>query len=74
MVTSVSDIWENSDVLDKFRKMKIEDLYKCRKCDMVDKCSGGCRGSAFSYFKDLTAPDPVYCSFFLDKNYLKDID
>lgn len=74
LIDDVIKVWENSKVFNDFRKLKISNLKKCSKCPMLDKCAGGCRGNAYGEFQDLTAPDPVYCSFFLDKNYLKTID
>jgi radical SAM protein with 4Fe4S-binding SPASM domain len=74
LVDDISNVWDNSKVFKNFRKLKIANLKKCYKCTMIDKCSGGCRGSAYAEFRDIKAPDPVYCSFFLDKEYIESID
>jgi len=71
---NVSEIWQNSEVFKRLRKLSIKDLEKCKKCDHVDKCFGGCRGCAYAKHNDLTAPDPIHCSFFLDKEYRKAIE
>ncbi len=63
----ITDIWDNSEVFKRFRRLSIDDLEKCKSCPMLDKCFGGCRGMAYAYNKKLNAPDPVYCSFYLDE-------
>lgn len=68
------DIWDNSEVFHRFRKLTINDLEECKDCSMANKCFGGCRGTAYAYHRRLTAPDPVYCSFYLDKEFHEEID
>jgi radical SAM protein with 4Fe4S-binding SPASM domain len=49
-----------------FQKMKSwhdgSYLYeKCHSCEYVNICSSGCRSAAHSYFKSLSAKDPLFC-------------
>ena len=61
---SIKEIWENSEILKKLRKLTVEDFEKCKTCKAKDVCKGGCRGNAFDFFKDLKSYDPLYCEFF----------
>ncbi len=57
---SFLDIWQNSAVFEVFRRIKKGDLKgKCRDCEYLpEKCSGGCRASAYAATGDLYAEDP----------------
>lgn len=37
---------------------------KCKKCKFFDKCGGGCRGRAMSYFNTFEEKDPFWCEIF----------
>jgi len=52
----IKDIWNNSEV---FKTLRSRENLKgnCGSCKDKYVC-GGCRASAYNYFKDLTAPDP----------------
>jgi len=60
----ITEVWKNSKIFEMFRNMSVKDFDKCKNCKFVKDCEGGCRGSAYSYFKSLTAYDPVRCSYF----------
>ena len=55
---SIKEIWNNKliDELNDTNLLK----GKCKKCNLREKCSGGCRGLAFSLKGDYLCPDP-YC-------------
>lgn len=41
LTENIADLWENSEELKKFRsKEYLTDI--CKKCDVLDKCGGGC--------------------------------
>ena len=52
----IIDVWNNSEV---FKTLRSRENLKgnCGSCKDKYVC-GGCRASAYNYFKDLTAPDP----------------
>jgi len=54
---SLKDIWM-SDLLDKWRNFDSIDG-KCRHCDILDLCRGGCRANALMYNKNFFAEDPL---------------
>jgi len=60
---SVIDIWKNSDLLKKLRKLSVDDFEKCKDCKFKSICRGGCRGTAYFNYKSLTAPDPFQCDY-----------
>lgn len=53
---SLSEIWQNSRVLEKLQDRDYL-KGKCGKCGDKDMC-GGCRGRAYSHTKDFLASDP----------------
>lgn len=51
-------IWNNNQFLLDIRRMKfVPD--KCKKCEYVSVCRGGCRASAQGYYGKLNAIDPL---------------
>ena len=50
------EIWETSEILYMLRKRELLKGF-CNKCPYRNIC-GGCRARAYSYFRDLLAPDP----------------
>ncbi len=54
------EIWHSSEILNKFRTLKQEDMHgKCKSCIYFDLCGGKCRALAYRYYDgDLYAPDP----------------
>lgn len=53
---ALDDIWHHSPLLRLIRNRRY--LYgPCKKCSLVD-CCGGCRSTAFAYYKDVLASDP----------------
>ena len=57
--TSITDIWENSERIKDFRKVKPSDLHGvCGNCLANKICRGGCRVAAITKYGDFLAPDP----------------
>ena len=56
------DIWKFSPLLQKFRNPINELKGRCRTCDVVRECRGGCRAVSFSYTGSLFNMSP-YCGY-----------
>jgi radical SAM protein with 4Fe4S-binding SPASM domain len=59
---SLKWIWHNSRVFNDFRHISKKISGKCRSCNLLAKCRGGCRAAAFAATGDLYAADP-HCSY-----------
>lgn len=56
-----ASIWRDSKELKAVRALSAISMSQipfCRDCSYSDRCSGGCRANALSFFRDLLAPDP----------------
>ncbi len=61
---ALNDIWENSSLLNYFRrKGHIEDS-ECENCQVLDICAGGCKAKSLFFNGSINAPDPWMCSYF----------
>ncbi|MGM9999226.1 MAG: radical SAM/SPASM domain-containing protein [Candidatus Bruticola sp.] len=58
--TSFFNIWNKSAVLESWRSDAV--CRKCKACDKVASCRGGCRTRAFVLKDDIKAKDP-FCTF-----------
>ena len=56
------EIWENHPLLKDFRLIKKKISGKCRNCERLDLCRGGCRGIVYSKIKKLFDSD-MTCYF-----------
>ncbi|MFH1220480.1 MAG: radical SAM protein [Candidatus Eisenbacteria bacterium] len=54
------EIWQNSPCLDRMRKMTVEDIPSCRKCQFKYMCRGSCRADALGHSGDLSG-EPYDC-------------
>jgi AdoMet-dependent heme synthase len=64
-VQSLEDIWNNEDVFEKFRN--VTDIKgKCRTCDYLNSCRGGCFALTYALTKEIGVPDP-FCNLHEDK-------
>ncbi|RLG01440.1 hypothetical protein DRN58_01775 [Thermococci archaeon] len=62
-VQSIIEIWENSLIFEKFRKLSAKNIKKCASCECLTSCAGGCRARAYAQFKSLYAPmDDGFCN------------
>jgi radical SAM protein with 4Fe4S-binding SPASM domain len=52
------EIWKKNEFLLNLRKLKYLPK-ECRRCKYVSICRGGCRASAFSYYGNINAKDPL---------------
>lgn len=50
-------LWQKSKVLRELRQVKSKVSGKCRDCDRLDYCRGGCRGIAYSLYHNLWEAD-----------------
>lgn len=66
---SLKDIWNNSELLNKFRNMDLNLLKGiCGNCLAREYCRGGCRLHAIAKYGDFFAPDPQ-CQSVYDAGY-----
>ncbi|MBD3379959.1 MAG: radical SAM protein [Candidatus Omnitrophica bacterium] len=67
--SSLKDIWENSEMLNRIRDLSDDKLAQhcsdCGKCDYMSHCNGGCRAAAYYMSNnDLRGIDPSTCLVF----------
>jgi len=60
---NLKKIWNNSGVLEKFRKMSVLDIEGCRNCDLKFICAGGCRADGYNAYGNLHGRTP-FCSVY----------
>ncbi len=58
----VIDIWQSSLLFQQFRNPQNVLKGKCRTCDFLKECRGGCRAISYSYTGDLFDVSPL-CSY-----------
>lgn len=66
---NLSDIWKNSGKLNKLRKLKLNQISKCRDCKIIDNCKVRCIGMFYSENRSLMKPFAYRCK--LNKIYLE---
>jgi mycofactocin radical SAM maturase len=49
------EIWDNSEIYDSFRKLRI---HSCEECQRFDQCHGGCPAVAWHLKNDINGGDP----------------
>jgi len=52
---SFQEIWDNSEIYDSFRKLRI---HSCEECKRFDQCHGGCPAVAWHLKNDINGGDP----------------
>lgn len=56
--TSLMEIWRNSEVFGKLRGSSIVNIKgKCKNCEILQFCRGGCRACAYAATKDMCGSD-----------------
>lgn len=55
----MTDLWNNNPVLKSFRLIKKNIGGKCKSCERLDLCRGGCRGINYTFNNDMTSSDPT---------------
>ncbi|MCP4151968.1 MAG: SPASM domain-containing protein, partial [bacterium] len=65
---SIEDIWNDEESFAKFRNVT-ESQGKCRTCDYLNDCRGGCFAMAYALKKKIGAPDP-FCNMYEDNAIL----
>lgn len=48
----MKELWETSEILDKFRNIRAKDIPVCQDCEVNWLCGGGCRAEAHIYGGD----------------------
>ena len=61
---SISNIWNNSEFLDKIRRVNISENKMCRECTHIKVCQGGCMANNYRNTGDLGRGDPYECAYF----------
>lgn len=59
--SSIREIWENSELLNKLRAINARQISKCSGCKYLMFCRGGCRARAYRVMGDMYGPDPFAC-------------
>ncbi len=62
LTDNLPTLWKNNSLLKRFRLVKKNVNGKCKNCERIDFCRGGCRGITYSFLKDLESSDPT-CKF-----------
>ena len=62
----VQEIWETSPVFKYFRENEFskDKDSKCSKCDVLEKCLGGCKAKALRFYGSFSKHDPWMCAYF----------
>lgn len=55
-------LWKENKLLKEFRLIKRNIYGKCKNCERLDFCRGGCRGIVYSFLNNLNDSDPT-CKF-----------
>jgi KxxxW cyclic peptide radical SAM maturase len=58
----IMEIWNNNVTFKEFRLIKQKIEGKCKNCERIDICRGGCRGINYTINKDIYSSDPT-CMF-----------
>lgn len=59
LVTSIKDLWDNSEILNKLRCLNVDSLNeKCKRCFIRYYCGGGCRGETYFLTGSIKSPYP----------------
>lgn len=58
---SLIDIWFNSEILQKFRTFKFENITGCRNCPLLPKCQGGCTAQRILTWGDFSRGNDPLC-------------
>ncbi len=67
--TSLIDIWLNSEIFQKLRAFKYDNLIGCRNCISLSKCQGGCTAQRIFTWGDLyRGSDPICHRIRLDQS------
>jgi radical SAM protein with 4Fe4S-binding SPASM domain len=61
---SFKDVWDNSPVFDRFRRLEVQ---SCLNCYRFEHCRGGCPAMAYHTYHDVSMPDPE-CLVSLSQN------
>lgn len=59
-------VWKEHNLLKTFRLIKQNISGKCRNCERLDLCRGGCRGIVYSFRNNISDSDPS-CKFKLQE-------
>ncbi len=59
--SSLTEIWQNSNLLKEIYQLNVHSLEPCRTCKNRLFCGGGCRGHAFAFHHTLYKNDPYRC-------------
>lgn len=57
LTDDLNDIWKNSAILKELREVKKRVEGRCKDCNRLDYCRGGCRGIAYTLFNGLWDSD-----------------
>lgn len=60
--TSLENIYQNSEILKKFRNLKIDMIDDCKNCDIRYVCGGGCRANSFWLNNNVLSKD-YFCEY-----------
>jgi len=61
---TVAEIWNNSEFLNKVRRMSASENDMCRECPHIKVCGGGCMADIYRRTGELGWGDPFECAYF----------
>lgn len=59
---SIKEIWANFREFEQFRKVTVDDIEKCKDCELKYKCLGGCKATSLMFNKKINSPDLWMCA------------
>ncbi|MGD2249379.1 MAG: radical SAM protein [Candidatus Methanofastidiosia archaeon] len=66
---SIHDIWNNSELLNKLRKLSVYKTEECKTCEFAAMCKGGCIADVYMRRGEFSCYDPYMCvAFEVSKN------
>ncbi len=57
----IEEIYRNSDVMKKCREATVDSIPECKGCFVKNVCAGGCRGTAYEMYGDISAYHKDLC-------------
>lgn len=61
---SITEIWNNSELLWKIRRINISECEMCRGCNHIKVCQGGCMAHNYQRTGTFMCGDPFECAYF----------
>lgn len=66
---SLVDIYKNSQVLNYIRTFPLDDIEKCKECNLITVCGTGCRAIAHNLYGDLSDHNGLFCNLYKEASF-----